>query len=887
MSGQLNRYMRARTVQPLVETQTSIHCEKVSSESTGGRHAHMRLLLVGEGDCSYSLALARAFGTAVHITCTTFISEEECVATYARAQAVIAELRELGHSVCDGVDATALASCAPPLEPPYDHVCFLHPHLGLDDILDEAAHARRHSILVAHFLASAAEVLVPDGCIHLTLCQNQPRTWEVHAHAARLNLRVLHEKDTVSPSCFFPADGPATPPAILPVSTAWGARRKFRSGALGSRHWAGKYGYEHRRCEGDEDMNVDNSIELVFCVPSSCLRPSASVVQQQSATVDAAETTMKAAASVTPLEGCGCCPICGVNLVDANGDADEDAAAHVRRLAKPSCTAAGEALRHAAAQRASAGGASDVIVPQAGQWRCEATGRVFRSEAQYRTYLKQQQHNPGKPRKTAEAAASAATAAAAASRVAAAAAAAALAVPGVGSAPAAATGSADPALGSAAASTAASCSSRLQRIRHTVTLDGEGERAAKWAKNVAFTSKLRSKKQSHQAFKEGRVLLGGCPVEETRCLRAGDVLELLHDPLAAVRSQAAGSANAPVVLLRVEEQIAFVIKPAGKTAVGDYVGTLQSALRVLLPPTTPPTVRSEAGPLVSPMPVTRLEASTTGVTLIARSRRALDELEALASRSEITHCFLALVYGQVPAAWSSEPSRLELPAKVQCKKGYKRKQLIAAARALALGPDGHEDELVGEDGGDGEEEEGEEEEEEGEEEEGEDGHKEEASGEANSRRVGRAGGAAGNDEGGVSRTTIGANMLGAEVVLATCLDRTPPDCAVQLSTVRLECGGRRGRLSGDLCFLMRRLGHPVVGDRYARRERGTLPRYFSVLKGKTQLTCVGVHATAPAVAFEVPVPLRLLASSWASLEAAAQARAAEREGAPTSSSTYQ
>ncbi|KOO27597.1 hypothetical protein Ctob_002619 [Chrysochromulina tobinii] len=253
-----------------------------------------------------------------------------------------------------------------------------------------------------------------------------------------------------------------------------------------------KYGYEHRRCEGDEDMNVDNSIELVFCVPSSFVRPSASVVQQQSAAADAAAATMQAAASVTPLEGRGCCPICGVKLVDANGDADVDAAAH-----------------------------------------------------------------------------------------------------------------------------------------------------------------------------------------------------------------AAGSPNAPVVLLRVEEQIAFVIKPAGKTAVGDYVGTLQSALRVLLPPTTPPAVGSDAGPLESPMPVTRLEASTTGVTLIARSRRALDELEALASRSELTHCFLALVYGQ----------------------------------------------------------------------------------------------------------------------------------------------------------------------------------------GKTQLTCVGVHAAAPAVAFEVPVPLRLLASSWVSLEAAAQARAAEREGAPTSSIT--
>jgi len=42
----------------------------------------------------------------------------------------------------------------------------------------------------------------------------------------------------------------------------------------------------------------------------------------------------------------------------------------------------------------------------------------------------------------------------------------------------------------------------------------------------------------------------------------------------------------------------------------------------------------------------------------------------------------------------------------------------------------------------------------------------------------------------------------------------------------------------------------VVGDWYARRDRGTLPRYFSALKGNTQVTCVGMHATAPAVLLE-------------------------------------
>ncbi len=857
--------------------------------------AVMRIITVGEGDCSYSLALARAFGPAVHVTCTTFISEEECVATYARAGAVIAELRELGHTVCDGIDATALASCTPPLEPPYDHVCFLHPHLGLDDILDEAAHARRHSVLVAHYLAAAATILAPGGCIHLTLCGNQPRTWEVHTHAARLGLDVLHEKDTVSSSCFFPADGPVAPLALLPANTAWGARRKFRSGALGSRHWAGKYGYEHRRCEGDEDMNVDNSIELVFSMPSAPTVRRQITADDFAADALPAATTSAAVALVSGAlpsvdsrrvsvrrDGCRCCPICGVALADANGDTDEDDAAHVRRLATPSCTVAGAALQLATERAAVAmpvsGSSAASSIAASGPWRCEVTGRVFRSEGQYRSYRKQQLHEPEKPRKMVEAAAAAAAAAEAASRAAAASAAAALANPNAGAVSADPV-AAEPASDAAAASTAASCShTSMRRISHRVPPEGEGQRVASWARRGAFASKLRSKKQAQQAFKEGRVLLGGCPVEETRCLHEGDVLELMHDPQAAVRSQAAGSTNAPVVLLHVEAELAFASKPAGQTAAGDYVGTMQSALRLLLPPTTAPAVPSDAGPLEAPMPVSRLEASTTGVTLIARSRRQLAELEALASRSELTHIFIALVYGQVPEAWSHERVCIELPARMQRKKGYKKKQLAATAAAKASNCVKVNGQFDDEEHGELEEEEEEEAEEEEEEKEGQDVHADEQAGEGQSCGVAGSEEAAGNRVDDAPATTPGERLLPAEAVMASCLDRTPADCPVQLSTVRLECGGRRGRLSGDLCFLMRHLGHPIVGDRYARRERGALPRYFAALKGKTQLTCVGVQAMRPLFVFVVPVSPRLLASSWVSAEAAAKARTADREG---------
>ena len=71
--------------------------------------------------------------------------------------------------------------------------------------------------------------------------------------------------------------------------------------------------------------------------------------------------------------------------------------------------------------------------------------------------------------------------------------------------------------------------SRFERLVHHVPAEGVGQRATGWARKHAWPRKLTTKKQAAQAFKEHRVLLGGVPVEETRCLRQGDVLELLHD----------------------------------------------------------------------------------------------------------------------------------------------------------------------------------------------------------------------------------------------------------------------------------------------------------------------------------------------------------------------
>ena len=117
----------------------------------------------------------------------------------------------------------------------------------------------------------------PGGHIHLTLCGNQPKTWGVAEHAERLGLRIVQCRPTTTHSCFFPPGAPPLPlddpGARLDGAHAWGARRKFRSGALGSKHWCGKFGYEHRRCEGDADMRVSATASMRPILRSRKLLP--------------------------------------------------------------------------------------------------------------------------------------------------------------------------------------------------------------------------------------------------------------------------------------------------------------------------------------------------------------------------------------------------------------------------------------------------------------------------------------------------------------------------------------------------------------------------------------------------------------------------------------
>ena len=311
--------------------------------------APLKVLTVGDGDLTLSLALSRAYGGSssnntatqqqLDLTATTLCSSyEELCDTYSNSAAVVQELVEERHAtVIYGVDATQLSSSARLRQKQFDLVLFHHPHLGLmtsKNSTDEAYHAQRHFVLLAHYLASAKlllqssdseeDLLDPsttsatvagavekddtkyssnrrhyyDGRIHLCLAHDQPQTWQMEKAAKMQSLHLVHTDDTNSPfhtivrqlqlsggmidnhrtynssgnieKTSSKNDGNTIHLSPLPPEPGHAAPRRFRNGKLGSKHWLGRYGYQHRRTHGKKfdggacDMNVEGSKHYFF-----------------------------------------------------------------------------------------------------------------------------------------------------------------------------------------------------------------------------------------------------------------------------------------------------------------------------------------------------------------------------------------------------------------------------------------------------------------------------------------------------------------------------------------------------------------------------------------------------------------------------------------------
>ncbi|GAB2279789.1 hypothetical protein Dimus_014428 [Dionaea muscipula] len=140
--------------------------KKVEIRRKGPYASDQKILLVGEGDFSFSACLAVAFSSATNMVATSLDSREFLCENYKRAMRNILELTNRGCAVMHEIDATKMARKYSPLHAmQFDRIIFNFPHAGV--FKKDAPQLRKHRKLVRMFLANAKMMIKVDGEIHI------------------------------------------------------------------------------------------------------------------------------------------------------------------------------------------------------------------------------------------------------------------------------------------------------------------------------------------------------------------------------------------------------------------------------------------------------------------------------------------------------------------------------------------------------------------------------------------------------------------------------------------------------------------------------------------------------------------------------------------------
>ncbi|XP_071698480.1 heavy metal-associated isoprenylated plant protein 41-like isoform X2 [Rutidosis leptorrhynchoides] len=88
------------------------------------------ILLVGEGDFSFSLCLANAFGSASNIVATSLDSYDDVIKKYNGAATNLLRLRSYGAQLLHRVDATKMQFHPYLRNRKFDRIIYNFPHAG-------------------------------------------------------------------------------------------------------------------------------------------------------------------------------------------------------------------------------------------------------------------------------------------------------------------------------------------------------------------------------------------------------------------------------------------------------------------------------------------------------------------------------------------------------------------------------------------------------------------------------------------------------------------------------------------------------------------------------------------------------------------------------------
>eukprot|EP01018_Ginkgo_biloba_P021626 Gb_12390 [translate_table: standard] len=159
-----------------------------------------QILLVGEGDFSFSLALANAFGSAHNMVATSLDSREKVMRVYKSARKTLLNLINQGAMVLHGVDATTMDELDIIKDRMFDRIVFSFP---MQVSVEKRVVEQKHRHLVKMFFKNARTMMSRTGEIHVTHEEKHPYDkWQLVNQAEKCGL-VL--KESVN---FYLADYP-------------------------------------------------------------------------------------------------------------------------------------------------------------------------------------------------------------------------------------------------------------------------------------------------------------------------------------------------------------------------------------------------------------------------------------------------------------------------------------------------------------------------------------------------------------------------------------------------------------------------------------------------------------------------------------------------------
>ncbi|KAK4275265.1 hypothetical protein QN277_018379 [Acacia crassicarpa] len=153
-----------------------------------------KILLVGEGDFSFSLCLAKAFGSASNMVATSLDSKGTLTRKYSRALNNLNELENLGCTILHEVDAHTMSKHVFLKDKLFDRIVFNFPHAGFLYREHDSLQIELHKGLVEGFMKSSGDMVSEYGEIHVTHKTAYPFSeWKIAKIAEEVGLRLVNE----------------------------------------------------------------------------------------------------------------------------------------------------------------------------------------------------------------------------------------------------------------------------------------------------------------------------------------------------------------------------------------------------------------------------------------------------------------------------------------------------------------------------------------------------------------------------------------------------------------------------------------------------------------------------------------------------------------------